>query len=91
MELGKVIGSVWATKKDEKLNGQKLLVVQLYNALSEPLKQIVVAADIVGAGTGDQVLVARGSSARNAVSRPDSPLDAAIVGIVDSVVVEQDE
>lgn len=91
MELGQVIGSVWATKKDEKLNGQKLLIVKLVHALSEPEQQIVIAADIIGAGAGDRVLVVRGSSARNAVLRSDSSVDAAIVGIVDSVVVEQDE
>jgi ethanolamine utilization protein EutN len=91
LELGKVIGSVWATKKDEKLNGNKLLVVQLTDAYAKPSKGLVVAADIVGAGAGDQVLVVRGGSARYALSAPSSPVDAAIVGIVDSVVVEEYE
>lgn len=91
MELGKVIGSVWATKKDEKLNGQKLLVVQLTDAYEKPSSRLVVAADIVGAGAGDQVLVVRGGSARYALSASSSPVDAAIVGIVDSVVVEEYE
>lgn len=91
MELGKVIGSVWATKKDEKLNGQKLLVVQITDAYQNPIKGLIIAADIVGAGAGDQVLVVRGGSARYALSAPGSPIDAAIVGIVDSVVVEDNE
>jgi len=52
---------------------------------------LIVAADIVGAGAGDQVLVVRGGSARYALSAPSSPVDAAIVGIVDSVVVEENE
>lgn len=91
MELGKVIGSVWATKKDEKLNGQKLLVVQITDANQNPIKGLIIAADIVGAGAGDQVLVVRGGSARYALSAPSSPIDAAIVGIVDSVVVEDYE
>ncbi len=91
MELGKVIGSVWATKKDEKLNGHKLLVVQLTDAYEKPSNRLVVAADMVGAGAGDQVLVVRGGSARYALSVSGSPVDAAIVGIVDSVVVEEYE
>lgn len=91
MELGKVVGSVWATKKNEKLNGQKLLMVQIMDAPKGPAKRLVIAADIVGAGAGDQVIIARGGSARHALSQPDTPIDAAIVGIVDSVVVEQDE
>ncbi|WP_066720099.1 EutN/CcmL family microcompartment protein [Clostridium sp. Marseille-P299] len=91
MELGKVIGSVWATKKDEKLNGQKLLVVQLIDAYEKPRKELVVAVDMVGAGSGDQVLIVRGGPARYSLSQPSAPVDAAIVGIVDSVVVERDE
>lgn len=91
MELGKVIGSVWATKKDEKLNGQKLLVVQLVDANEKPSNKLVVAVDTVGAGTGDHVLIVRGGSARYALSQASTPVDAAIVGIVDSVVVENYE
>lgn len=91
MVLGKVIGSVWATKKDEKLNGQKLLVVQMVDAFDKPSKELVVAVDIIGAGAGDQVLVVRGGSARYALSATDTPVDAAIVGIIDSVVVEANE
>ncbi len=91
MELGKVIGSVWATKKNEKLNGNKLLVVRLVDSYEKPSNVLVVAADIVGAGAGDQVLIVRGSSARYALSASGSPVDAAIVGIVDSVVVEEYE
>ena len=91
MELGKVIGSVWATKKDEKLNGQKLLLVQQMDAYDNPCKELVVAVDTVGAGAGDQVLMVRGGSARYALSESSSPVDAAIVGIVDSVVVEKHE
>lgn len=91
MELGKVIGSVWATKKNEKLNGNKLMVVQIMDAYDKAGNRLVVAADIVGAGAGDQVLIVRGSSARYALSASGSPVDAAIVGIVDSVVVEEHE
>lgn len=91
MELGRVIGSVWATKKDEKLNGKSLLLVRQTDADNKPGKKLVVAVDTVGAGAGDQVLMVRGGSARYAISDSDTPVDAAIVGIVDSVVVEKHE
>lgn len=91
MKIGRVIGRVWATKKDEQLNGQKLLVLKilLENGKEEP--ELVVAADIIGAGVGDLVLVVRGGSARYAVDNPSCPIDLAIVGIVDSIEVEDDE
>ena len=91
MELGRVIGSVWATKKDEKLNGKKLLLVQQTDADKMPGKKLVVAVDTVGAGVGDQVLMVRGGSARYALSELGSPVDAAIVGIIDSVEMEKHE
>ena len=89
MELGKVVGSVWATKKDERLNGQKLLIVQSVDEDGKDIKKTTVAADIVGAGTGDMVIVVRGGSARYAIQSKEAPVDAAIVGIVDSVVVDE--
>ncbi len=91
MELGRVIGSVWATKKDEKLNGKKLLLVQQTDADHKPGKKLIVAVDTVGAGTGDQVLMVLGGSARHALSESGTPVDAAIIAIIDSVVVEKHE
>lgn len=93
MELGKVIGNVWATKKDERLSGQKLLIVEPWsmNGAGHGGKSLTIAADIVGAGTGDTVLVVRGGSARYALSLKETPIDAAVVGIVDSVVVDANE
>lgn len=92
MEIGRVIGSVWATKKDEKLNGQKLLVLKILAASGKEKEDLVVASDIVGAGVGDLVLISRGGSARYAVgSNPNVPIDAAIIGIVDSIEVLEDE
>ena len=87
MEIGRVIGRVWATKKDEQLNGQKLLVLKILLEHKEEKPELVVAADIIGAGVGDLVLVVRGGSARYAVDKPDCPIDSAIVGIVDSIEV----
>lgn len=91
MELGKVIGSVWATKKDENLNGLKLMMIKNMNSDETYGDRVTVAADIVGAGVGDTVLVVRGGSARFAIQSCDTPIDAAIVGIVDSIEVQNNE
>ena len=77
MILGTVKGSVWATKKDEKLNGHKLMIIKTEN-------DTIIASDFIGAGIGDNVIVSFGSSARE-LSK--SPIDAVIVGIVDSLDV----
>lgn len=79
MILGKVKGSVWATKKDERLNGCKLMLVQTK-------RNLIVAADEVGAGVGDCVLLCYGSSAHLSKN---APIDAAIVGIIDSLESEE--
>ncbi|MDR2800698.1 MAG: EutN/CcmL family microcompartment protein [Desulfovibrio sp.] len=86
MIIAKVLGNVWATKKDEKLNGHKLLVVQT-NSAGHP--ENIVAADIIGAGVGEDVLVTKGSVARNVLREKDSPIDAVVVGIIDSVEVDE--
>lgn len=70
MKTGKVIGNIWATRKEEKLAGLKLLVVQPINLLNEaPIETPVVAADIIGAGVGEKVLYVGGSSARGAARK----------------------
>ena len=79
MIIGTVMGSVWATKKEESLNGYKLMLVKTYDKL-------VVATDRVGAGVGDRVLLTFGSSAHIA---EDVPIDASIVGIIDSLESEE--
>lgn len=87
MELGKVVGNVWATKKEASLNGHKLLVIQGMISETERKQELIIATDIIGAGVGDIVLVVRGGSARYAIGSPSTPIDAAIVGIVDSVEI----
>ena len=82
MIICKVVGHVWATKKEERLNGLKLMVVQ-EDSPDEKKHDIFVAADTVGAGIGEQVLVVSGSTARKAFGREDVPADMAIVGIID--------
>lgn len=88
MYLGKIIGTVVSTRKDENLIGFKLLVVQRLSEKLEPQGQTEIAVDTVGAGCGEIVILVTGSSSRKALDRPDSPVDVTIVGIVDSVEVE---
>ncbi|MGL4848642.1 MAG: EutN/CcmL family microcompartment protein [Clostridium sp.] len=87
MVLGKVIGNVWATRKDEKLNGQKFLVVKIFINKNELKDELFVAADNAGAGVGDIVLITKGSAARCSIEKHEVPVDATIVGIVDSIDV----
>lgn len=84
MKTAKVIGNIWATRKDENLNGLKLLVIQPINLIDQhAVGEPIVAADIIGAGVGETVIYVGGSSARPAAGRNDIPVDATIVGIVD--------
>lgn len=80
MEICKVTGHVWATKKDESLNGFKLMIVE-YEYGND--SKAFVAVDFVGSGIGDRVLVTTGSSAR--VGNKDVPIDATIVGVIDTL------
>ncbi len=84
MLIGKVVGSVVATRKDEKLEGRKLLVVQVHNHENKPTEQYVVAADSVQAGIGDMVLYATGSSARQTHATENRPVDAVVMAVIDS-------
>ena len=84
MLIGKVVGSVVATRKDEKLENQKLLVVQVHDHQNRPKDQYVVAVDAVGAGNEEMVLYATGSSARQTSMTEGKPCDAVIMAVVDS-------
>jgi len=88
MIIGNVVGSLWATRKDERLNGLKLLVVKPKYA--ENFSSVFVAADLANAGVGDTVLVTKGSSARTAFGKERIPIDSVIVGVVDSVDIVDD-
>jgi ethanolamine utilization protein EutN len=87
MFLGKVIGTVWSTKKDEQLVGAKFLIVRELNLQMKEKERFVVAVDSVGAGEGEVVLVATGSSSRMTTFTKDKPVDAVIMGIVDKLDV----
>ena len=83
MIIGKVVGSVVATRKNENLIGNKFLIVEPLSVMNVG-KEKIVAIDNVGAGIGETVLVATGSAARIGCGVESAPVDAAIVGIVDS-------
>lgn len=85
MVLGKVVGTVWATRKDENLTGLKFLIVQHADLDYSLKEQYVVAVDSVGAGVGEIVLVATGSSARQTAVTKNKPVDAVIMAIVDKL------
>ncbi len=88
MTLGKVIGTVWATRKAESLRGLTLQLVQEVEADGSPKSRVVVAVDSVGAGVGELVLFAQGSSARQTPVTKDKPVDAVIMAIVDKMDLE---
>ncbi len=88
MILAQVQGTVVSTRKDAALLGLKLLLVREVDAQFQATGNLLVAVDAVGAGTGELVLVASGSSARLTEVSRDKPVDAVISGIVDSVEVE---
>jgi ethanolamine utilization protein EutN len=86
MLIGKVIGDVVATRKDASHEGRTILVVQPLDLDGSDRGEIVLALDAVGAGTGERVLLAtEGFSAMTAVGRPNSPIDMAVIGIIDAV------
>ncbi len=83
MIIGKVVGSVVSTRKNEKLVGNKFMIVEPVSSMNSGR---LVAVDNIGAGIGEYVLVALGSAARFGVDNSEAPVDAAIVGIVDDPV-----
>ena len=84
MQLGRVIGNVVLTIKNDTLHGVKLLLVQPISSAREPIGRVIVAADSVGAGIGEEVFFVRGKEASFPFYPTEVPADAGIVGIVDS-------
>ncbi|MEM9151799.1 MAG: EutN/CcmL family microcompartment protein [Cyanobacteria bacterium P01_F01_bin.3] len=87
MQIAKVLGTVVCTYKDDSLQGTKFLLCQLVDNEGQALPKYEVAADCVGAGVEEWVLISRGSAARQAVSQNGRPVDALVVGIIDTVSV----
>ncbi len=90
MQTGIVIGTIVATRKDARLVGHKLLVTQPVDMDRNPLGEPVIAVDTVGAGVGEYVFYTVGTSARYAANQKESPIDAAIVGIIDGMDLRRD-
>ncbi|MGE5497508.1 MAG: EutN/CcmL family microcompartment protein [Syntrophothermus sp.] len=91
MVLGKVIGTVWSTRKDESLVGAKFLIIRELNLDYTEKNNFVVAVDSVGAGIGEIVLAASGSSARQTTFTKNKPIDAVVMAIVDKLDISVKE
>lgn len=85
MRIGKVIGTLVATRKDEKLIGSKFMITQPLDIELNPKGDPIVAVDTVGAGIGELIIYVTGTAGRIAAGKMDAPIDAAIVGIVDEI------
>lgn len=81
MLAAKVIDNIWSTRKADSLKGLKFMLVEVIGGIDAG--RIIIAADTIGAGIGERVLVCTGSSARKMLSQDDVPIDAVIVGIID--------
>lgn len=92
MQIAKVIGNIWATRKESTLTGMKLLIVQPINILDgeKPCREPIVAADMIGAGMGETVIIVTGSTARVATGPAEASVDATVVGIVDDKEFDPD-
>jgi microcompartment protein CcmK/EutM len=88
MLIAKVVGTTVSTVKDEKLHGRKLLILRQTDEFGSPSGKPYVAIDTLDAGIGDLVLTAAGSSARQTTITKDSPVDAVVMAIVDSLTVD---
>lgn len=89
MILARIVGTVVATRKDPRLEGKKLLIVKPISPEGQDESGYLVAVDTVNAGFREKVLMVSGSSARNAEGCKDRPVDAAIIGIVDHVQLDE--
>jgi len=90
MHIGRVVGTVVATRKDERLTGCKLMITQPLNLEEDPIGEALITVDTVGAGIGELVIYTKGTAARYAADKLQSPIDASIVGIIDNIDVYQD-
>jgi len=89
MILARIVGTVVSTRKDPRLEGKKLLIVKPISPQGHDEAGYLVAVDTVAAGFRETVLVVSGSSARNADSCKDRPVDCAIIGIVDTIKLDE--
>jgi len=85
MFIGKVVGTLWSTKKTANIESLRFLIIHPVNLNKAPNTDIVVAADVLGAGVGEFVMVAYGRAARLAVGDEDCSIEAAVTGIIDRI------
>jgi len=86
MILGRIVGDVWSTKKNERMSALRLLFVQPLGRDLNPVGEVLIAADEIGAGTGEMVIVTQGAPAMQAFERDKPiPVDAVVIGIVDNL------
>jgi microcompartment protein CcmK/EutM len=88
MKIARVVGSTISTIKDEKITGSKLLLLQETDAKGKVIGKSYVAVDLVDAGEGDLVLTCHGSAARQTAITKDTPVDAVVMAVVDSLNVD---
>ncbi len=91
MNLGKVIGTIWATRKYEGLNNTKMQLVQPLDFEQNEIGEPVIAVDTIGAGPGETIFYITSSEAVIPMDVDFAPVDAAIVGIVDSINLENNK
>ena len=89
MIIGRILGTVVSTQKDERLQGKKLLIVRPINLDGSDQTGYLVAVDTVGAGFHERVIVVGGSSARMAEGNKDCPVDQAIIGVIDTIDISK--
>jgi ethanolamine utilization protein EutN len=90
MYIGKVVGTVVATRKDDRLIGSKLMITQPLNKKLESIGDPLIAVDTVGAGIGELIIYVKGTAARIAAKKMESPIDISIVGIIDEIDIHND-
>ena len=92
MILGKIVGDIWSTKKTDKIHALRLLFVEPLGKDLTPAGDVLIAADEIGAGVGEMVIVTQGAPAMQAFDREELiPIDAVVVGIVDSLHMAEDQ
>lgn len=91
MFIGKVVGTLWSTKKAASIQSLRFLVIHPVNLNKQPNTDIVVAADVLGAGIGEFVMVAYGRAARLAVGDENCSIEAAVTGIIDHIDIREEE
>jgi carbon dioxide concentrating mechanism protein CcmL len=87
MQIARVLGTIVSTQKEPSLTGVKFLLLQILDQEGQPLPKYEVAADSIGAGIDEWVLVSRGSAARQIPRGEQRPVDAAVIAIIDSINV----